>query len=64
MPTKKKPIPVYNKGDKVFNSILGKVVEVRDSTFNGLTWMYSFKDESLSCGGMYLRRATEAEVEQ
>ena len=48
--------PKFVRTQKVISSLSDKpFLEVEDWFWNGLTWMYSFKDEEMSCGQEYLK---------
>jgi hypothetical protein len=57
MSKKRKP-PKFNVGETV--NVAGlehSAVINKKPVWNGLTWMYSFENEELSCGEMYLSKA-------
>lgn len=55
-----KPVSKYAKGDKVLvpGFEISEVLIISEPPeWNGLTWMYSFENEEMSCGEEYLRPA-------
>lgn len=50
------PKPKYKDGDKVICSLItDKIFTIVDSPkWNGSSWMYAFKDETMRCGERYL----------
>jgi len=56
---KKFGVPKYKEGDKVTTSVTGKeVLTIKGEAWNnGFSWMYNFKEKTMSAGQSYIKPA-------